>query len=300
MTTHGNYPTPRRAAALVAISVGLALVLVMVTSTVPTRVEATGFVAMRSPGGLAFVAGHRGDSVGAPENTIPAFQRALESDIAYLEADLQLTSDGVPVLMHDWTLDRTTDGTGPVWDITWAELRTLDAGSWHSPEFAGVQVPSLAELLDLLEGSEKGLLLELKGSWTAEQLVPVARDLELRGLGARVVVASFDIRSLSAMREVAPGVQRVIVSREVVGNPATLAATCGAVAIVTSGRFADENPETVSRIREAGLGVLVYTLNSEQSWASAVALGVDGIITDKPSQLDTWLAAAVANEADVG
>jgi glycerophosphoryl diester phosphodiesterase len=281
-------PGPRAfAAAMAAIS----LVLVVLLSPDAARVQADDvFQSLRSPGEAAFIASHRGAPGGAPENTLPAFELALASRAEFIETDLQLTADGVPVLMHDWTLDRTTDGTGPVWNLTWEEVRRLDAGSLYGEQFAGATVPSLAQLLYLVRPTTKRVLLELKGSWTADQLAAVADDVDRFGLRHRVIVASFDIMSLKALASVAPDIPRVVVSREVVGDPAILAATCGAVAIVTSARFVQEDPHAVTRIHEAGLGVLLYTLNDAQTWSEAVSLGVDGIITDLPSELDEWLA----------
>lgn len=278
---------------LAAIAAVVGLVLVIVLSPNAGRVEASDvFGSLRSPGQAAFIAGHRGDKADAPENTLPAFRAAIESRVEFLEADLQRTSDGVPVLMHDWTLDRTTNGTGPVWNTSWKKLRTLDAGSWYSAEFAGTPVPTLDDLLDLMKPSDARLLLELKGSWTAEQLVPVREQIYSHRLQQRVIVAGFDIHTLAAAASVAPDVQRVVITREVVGDPAILAATCGAVAIVTSRAFLEGDRDAVDRIHDAGLGVLGYTLNTEESWAHAVAMGVDGIITDKPGELGEWLSSA--------
>ena len=273
-----------------AATVGL--VLVTILSPEAVRVEAVNvFGTLHSPGEPSFVAGHRGGGEdGAPENTIPAFERSLQSDADFVETDLQLTSDGVPVLMHDFTLDRTTDGTGPVWASTWAQVSKLDAGSWFDPAFAGTRVPRLDDLLDIVRPTAKRVILELKGSWTDEQLRPVVDEIRSHGLADRVMIAGFDVHSLAAVQRVGPEVQRVIVVHDVVGDPAVLAATCGAVAIVTSKAFLLADPGAVERIHDAGLGVMIYTLNSSKTWSEAIALGVDGIITDTPSMLDEWLA----------
>ena len=285
-----RWPHPRDLAAAAA---AISLVLVVILSPDAARVHAADvFQSLRSPGEAAFIAGHRGDQEGAPENTLPAFELAIASQAQFIETDLQLTSDGVPVLMHDWTVDRTTDGSGPVWTYTWDELSRLDAGRWYADEFAGTRVPALSQLLDLVRPSNKRVLLELKGSWNADQLRSVTDDIERFGLDDRVIVASFDIMSLKALAGVAPDLPRLVISRTIAGDPAILAATCGAVAIVTSAAFVREDPLAVTRIHDAGLGVLLYTLNDEQNWSDATSLGVDGIITDLPTRLDRWLAAA--------
>ena len=243
----------------------------------------------REPGQPGFIASHRGDKAGAPENTLPALQRAIDSEAQFVETDVQLTADGVPVLMHDWTVDRTTDGNGPVWAYDYDKLATLDAGSWYAPEFAGTRVPTLAEFLTIFAPSSKRAIIELKGSWTAEQSAIVAIQIRAAGVDDRVLLASFDIMTLRGLEEVAPSLPRAIISRTVVGDPATLAGACGAVAIITSHAFVKDSPEIVAQIHEAGLAVLLYTLNNSESWSAATSLGVDGIITDKPDQLGKWL-----------
>ncbi|MBU9711291.1 glycerophosphodiester phosphodiesterase [Evansella tamaricis] len=108
------------------------------------------------------ISAHRGWSSKAPENTLAAFQLALDtSEIESIEFDVQLTKDGIPVVIHDFTLERTTNGKGLVKEITYEELRKLDAGSWFSEEFAGEKVPTLEEVFQLIKGKKK-LYLELK------------------------------------------------------------------------------------------------------------------------------------------
>src|SRR5690606_617935 len=109
-------------------------------------------------------------------------EAALDSDFEFVEVDVQLTVDGVPVLIHDDTVDRTTDGTGLVAELALDELRALDAGAWYSPEFAGVQVPLLDEFLDALANSRKKALIELKGYWAPEGIRTVMDAVYLRGV----------------------------------------------------------------------------------------------------------------------
>ena len=287
MKAHWHY----RPAAAALAAVGLILVVMLSPDAV--RVEAVNiFDTLHSPGDRSFVAGHRGGKDGAPENTIPAFQLALNSDADFVETDLQLTADGVPVLMHDFTLDRTTDGSGPVWASTWKQVKALDAGSWFDPAFAGTRVPRLDDLLDIVRPTAKRVILELKGSWNDEQLQPVIDEIRSHDLADRVIIAGFDVTSLAAAERVGSEVQRVVIIHDVVGDPAVLAATCGAEGIVTSKEFLLSDPGAVQRIHDAGLGVMIYTLNSSKTWSEAIALGVDGIITDKPLELDDWLATS--------
>jgi len=274
---------------MLAAALSTALVAVPILHPDVPASEADPIAAARATDRPVLVAGHRGDQQGAPENTLAAMRLALAGDADFVETDLQLTADGVAVLMHDWTLDRTTNGTGPVWAMTWNELSDLDAGSWFSPQFRGTRVPRLEEFLDLVAPSSKRIILELKGAWNRVQVERVAAEIAGRRLEHRVIVASFDIMSLRHLRQAAPGLARAIIARTVVGDPAVLAEACGAMAIVTSRRFIQREPDAVERIREAGLGVLLYTLNDADTWTEALALGVDGIITDRPGELERWL-----------
>jgi glycerophosphoryl diester phosphodiesterase len=95
---------------------------------------------------------HRGTTIHGPENTLPAFETAIEKGMEYVEIDVRFTSDGVPVVIHDATVDRTTNGAGKVSDFTLSELKKLDAGSWFADEFVGTQVPTLEETLELTQG----------------------------------------------------------------------------------------------------------------------------------------------------
>jgi glycerophosphoryl diester phosphodiesterase len=272
--------------------IGAATVVLLLLSASPARVHAESvFGALRSPGQAALIAGHRGDRSIAPENTIPALQGALDSSLDFVETDLQLTADGVPVLIHDETVDRTTDGTGAVADLTFSQLRTLDAGSWYSPAFAGVRVPSFDEFLAIFQSSEKQALLELKGFWTEDEVRLVVGKLAASGATHRVTFASFDFTTLMNLRSAAPEIPRVIIQRLLPADPVALAEHFHAIAILTSPGSVEADHDAVADMHAAGLGLLLYTLNSKQRWSEALEFGVDGIITDRPSNLDEWLAA---------
>ncbi|QYH36496.1 glycerophosphodiester phosphodiesterase family protein [Salinibacterium sp. M195] len=288
----------RRAALAAAIVTALTLVLVLNANV--TRVHAAGaFASLRSPGEAAFIAGHRGDKTVAPENTLEALGQALNSAADYVETDVQLTNDGVPVLMHDWTVDRTTNGTGPVWQYSYQELSELDAGSWFGEEFAGATVPSLEEFLNLLRWSTKNAILELKGSWTDEQVTLVSELIARHGVNDHVIIGSFDIMTLQALQRVNPEIPGMLIVRDIVGDPSALAVASGAVALVTSKKAITRNPELVELVHAAGLGILIYTLNDSETWSDAVSLGVDGIVTDRPAELGQWIAREFTETDDL-
>ncbi len=159
---------------------------------------------LRETVGRPLVVGHRGALALAPENTFAAFERAVDVGVDAIEFDVQRTSDGVPVVIHDATLDRTTSGHGPVRGARWADVRTLDAGSWWSPAHSGERVPALEELLAWARERTVGLVLELKqpapgdGSETDDGLVgAVLRLVGEAGLLDRTLLISFDHPSIA-------------------------------------------------------------------------------------------------------
>ena len=277
--------------AIPAVILTMLLVATLVFTSGLTRTYASNvFGSLRAPGQPAFVAGHRGDRASAPENTLPALENAIASDMEFVETDVQLTKDGVPVLMHDDTIDRTTNGRGAVADITWKSLKKLDAGSWYSKKYKKTRVPTLNQFFGVLAPSDKKLLLELKGFWEDEEVTLVVDLIREHGLEKRVTLASFDFTTIMNIEKVGPSFPRVIIMRIMPADPVRLANHFGAIAILTSPASLEADPRAVDNMHDAGLGVLVYTLNSEERWSEAIGLGVDGIITDKPSLLDEWLA----------
>jgi glycerophosphoryl diester phosphodiesterase len=277
---------------LVSAAVTVALMAVFLLAPAATRVYASNMMGtLRAPGEPAFVAGHRGDRTSAPENTLPALAAALVGPLEFVETDVQLSADGVPVVIHDETVDRTTDGTGAVSELTLGQLKQLDAGAWFGPEFAGTRIPTLVEFLDILTGSDKKAMVELKGFWTVEQISGIRGDILARGVQDRIIFASFNLTTIENLREEASAFPRVIIRRDLPADPVRFAQFYGAIAILTSPDSLERDEYAVRDMHEAGLGVLLYTLNSEEGWSEALAYGVDGIITDVPSRLDGWIAA---------
>lgn len=146
-----------------------------------------------------FLYAHRGASAEAPENTLAAFRQALEVGADGIELDVHLSADGIPVVIHDETLERTTDGSGPVVLHNVERLQALDAGSWFDPHFAGEPLPTLEETLALLSGRLR-LNLEVKDSRAGLAVVELLRHFAQ----ADVVLSSFDYGLLARLRRVAP------------------------------------------------------------------------------------------------
>jgi glycerophosphoryl diester phosphodiesterase len=158
--------------------------------------------------GRVQVCGHRGHSVVAPENTLPALRAAAEAGGTSCEIDIMLTRDGELVLMHDDVLDRTTDGRGPLAEVTLAELRRLDAGRWFGEAFAGTRVPTLAEAISEARRLGLGLVVELKERQRVDAAIArLVAVIDEQGAAADLVVLSFDHPSLLRVRAKAPAIR---------------------------------------------------------------------------------------------
>jgi glycerophosphoryl diester phosphodiesterase len=234
------------------------------------------------------VVAHRGYAAIAPENTLPALASAVLAGADWIEFDVRTSADGVPVVIHDRTVDRTTDGSGHVAELTLAELEALDAGTWFSSAYAGVRVPRLSQVLDLLQPDGPSLLLEIKPPATTDQVRAVVAQLVERGLPDRTIVQSFDPQILRLAAEVAPDLRRGLLRNGLDPSPATTAAEVGAILYNPSVADILGAPETVVDLREAGVAVMPWTANAPEVWPALTALGVAGIITDRPGELSGW------------
>jgi glycerophosphoryl diester phosphodiesterase len=227
---------------------------------------------------------HRGASRRAPENTMAAFRLAAHLGADGIELDVQLSKDGEVVVMHDDTLDRTTDGRGRVGDLPLAELRALDAGGWYGPEFAGERIPTLAEVLHEL-GPRLVLNVELKtatlfgGGLEAE----VVRLVEDAGLGERVILSSFDPLALWRVRRLNPHLSTGLLYApdsplyirgrwlQTLARPAAL-----------HPRWDTLDGPGVAAAHRQGLAVRPWTCDDPDGLRRLVEWGVDAIITNVP------------------
>ncbi|MEV8369597.1 glycerophosphodiester phosphodiesterase family protein [Microbacterium sp. NPDC064584] len=277
-----------RPLAIVCVLATLSLIIAFLGAT-PARVSATEMLGQaRAAGDSAFIASHRGGGATAPENTLPAISAALAGGFDYVEIDVALTADRVPVLMHDATVDRTTDGHGPLSALTLAEVKTLDAGSWFAPEYAGTSVPTFTEVLDLLDESGHRAIVELKGEWDADAVAGAVDEITARGLERRVAVSSFDARTLAMTGAASGVVARLFILRHLPDDVVAAAQEAGVRGLVVARRAVIDRPEIVEELHAAGIRVVVYTLNDDTQWDEVTALGVDGIVTDDPATLSLW------------
>ncbi len=274
----------RRMTACFAATVALIAVLVF-DHTAATVYAAQPLGSPALNGGLPLTVAHRGDPAGAPENTLPAFESALRAGVDVLELDLQLSADGEAVIIHDETVDRTTNGTGAIAELSLAELQALDAGSWYGSGWRGVTIPTFSEFLPLLQRSSASAIIEFKGVWPADGVAPVIAAIYRFGVQDRVVLASFETETLLELAREAPSLPRAIIVRRLPDDPVALAAAHGASAVITSMRSFQVEPEAAQQLREAGLMMIVYTLNRGDLWLAARELGIDAIVTDAPRRL---------------
>jgi glycerophosphoryl diester phosphodiesterase len=158
-----------------------------------SRFDTMSFSFLAREAGRVHVCGHRGYSLRYPENTMPAFEAAKAYGATTVEADIVLTADAVPFVLHDRTLDRTTDGHGFAADLSFEQIGRLDAGGAFNSRFAGTPVPTLAEILDWAKRAEMGLFLEIKeAEWPDFAVDRVVALAEATGTADRVTVISFD------------------------------------------------------------------------------------------------------------
>lgn len=225
---------------------------------------------------------HRGASGYAPENTLPAFELALEQGADGVEFDVQLSRDGVVVVIHDETLDRTTDGTGRVVDHSLDELRELDASN-GMPEYSPTSIPTLVEVLDLLEPHPVRINIELKNS---EQPYPgleekVLAEVRERGLAERVVLSSFSDDSIGRLHRLAPDIELATLYTRPQVRPWRNAARLGARAIHPPAMLVAGWP-WVYRAHAKGMAVRPWVVNSEPQFTRMFRRRVDAVLTDTP------------------
>ncbi len=236
---------------------------------------------------------HRGAGKERPENTLAAFEHGSACGYAMFECDVKLSADGSPFLLHDDTLERTTNGHGPADALPWAELAQLDAGGWHSNACAGEPLPTLATIAAYCQQQGAALNIEIKPMPGQEAATGHAVALAARQLwqGQTVVpplLSSFQPAALQAAQQAAPELPRALLLETPWAGWATVAADLQCVAIVFQQRRLDA--ALMQQARAQGWRVLCYTANSAADVQRLRALGVDGIITDAMG----WARSAAA------
>lgn len=216
---------------------------------------------------------------------MPALSSAADAWAEYFEIDIRLSQDGVPVVIHDSTVDRTTDGTGLVADLTIEQLRALDAGAWFDDEFADTRIPTLDEVLAHVADRGADIIIEYKGSWSATDVRTTIEMIQAVGLENQVLAQSFSQKTVANITKAAPALPVGLLTDTIDASIIATAQRIGADAINPSGATA----QSVALAHRAGLGVFVWTHDDDADWEALTAMGVDGIITNRPDALHTWM-----------
>lgn len=242
---------------------------------------------------------HRGAGKLAPENTLAAFRLGAQHGYRMFECDAKLSADGIPFLLHDATLERTTSGHGLAGQETWHTLSQLDAGHWHSRAHAGEPLPTLAALARYCLANGHALNIEIKPTPGQEALTGrvvalAARDLWTRDVhtpgqlptSAQAVrpacpplLTSFQPESLAAAQQAAPELPRGLLLDTLWTGWFDVAQRLGCVAVVCNHALWDQT--TVGQVHGAGMRCISYTVNDEWAAQRLIDLGTDGIITDR-------------------
>jgi glycerophosphoryl diester phosphodiesterase len=252
------------------------------------------------------VHGHRGARGRRPENTLPAFRYAIEQGVDVLELDVAVTKDNVAVVSHDPLINATICSGPklgiPIHTLTREELRAYDCGAKKNPAFPeqvpvpGTQIPTLDEVFDLGRGNSVQFNVETKIFADRPELTPDPEDftqlvwnsIRRHELGKRVILQSFDPRTLRAMKKIQPSLRRSALferQRDWIEVAKEFEAT------ILSPQFKLVTRELVDQAHSAGLEVVPWTADTPQEWANLANAGCDAIISDDPAALIAWLKA---------
>jgi glycerophosphoryl diester phosphodiesterase len=219
---------------------------------------------------------HRGFSGVAPENTLIAFEKALELDyVTSIELDVQLSKDGIPVIIHDFSLERTTNGFGFVKDKTFHELRELDAGSWFSDQYAGEKIPSLEEVLKLLRNKDCFLNIELKtagGRYKGYEhtIIDLVKKYDIE---KTVCLTSLDHEVIKNIKSIETEIRTGLI---IEGNPVLLREQlldCGATILSINVNFLTF--ELVERLKKDHIDLVTWTVNDATTMEKVIGISKD-------------------------
>ncbi|TDC46898.1 glycerophosphodiester phosphodiesterase [Jiangella ureilytica] len=255
---------------------------------VVTELEEEPVIRPVGPASTPAVVAHRGYSAVAPENTLAAVESALRSGADYVEVDVASSADGVPIILHDNTLDRTTDGTGALPSVTSDYIEGLDAGTWFSTAFSGQPVPTLLDVLALVKGRAPVLLLEVKGPETRAELEVIVGQLRDEGLIEQTLLQSFDVNVLRDVRAIEPELRLGLLRSSIDADPVAVARDLGVVAYNPAWTALQNRTDVIDDLHAAEIAVMPYTIDDASQWEILRDLGVDGIITNRPGALVGW------------
>ena len=269
---------------LLAAAVAGATLLTFVLSAVYIILPAGDELRTMLGGTAPIITAHRGYSSAAPENTLPAFQLAIDQGCERAELDVQMTKDGVVMVTHDTSLRRCTGRNANIYDLTFDEVRKLDAGRWFSAKYAGTKIPTLEEVLDLCKGRIQ-LNIEIKPNAATPALeAETIRIIEEKGFAHDCVITSQSYETLCKVKELAPEIETGYILALGVGSYYDLPA---ADFFSVEGTFITSG--MVQQIHKRDKTISAWTINRDEDASNMLSLGVDDVITDKPAMVQDLL-----------
>ena len=237
---------------------------------------------------------HRGASgTGlAPENTLAALELAIQTGVDLIEIDVRASADGQIVVIHDATLERTTDAQGAVQDLPLETIRRADAGGWFAPEFAGERVPLLEEVLDLAR-HRAVVLIEIKAAFIAERVLQI---VEYTAAEDYVVLQAFSPRTVERVKRLSPATPAALLVGKLPTAPSRLRARRLARDVLQTGAntlavwHATLTPPFFEEMRKRGLAVWAWTVDEEVAMRDLIEMGIQGLISNYPDRLNRVLA----------
>ncbi len=225
---------------------------------------------------------HRGASSAEPENTLASFSRAVEYGADYFELDVRISSDDSLTVIHDSSVDRTTNGSGQVNLMTFAQLRKLDAGSWFGPGSANEKIPALREALALAKDKIK-VCIEIKADNIVNKVVKLIEEMDMED---RVIIFSFDFNHIAQSKKLNPAVPVLYLKSPMTTADIDLAAGIGAEA---AGAGSGVTQSLIDYAHNKGIEIWKWTVNSTSEMNSLIKMHIDGIITDYPQTLKSLI-----------
>lgn len=234
---------------------------------------------------------HRGASGYFPENTMLSFEKSIDLGATGIETDVQLTKDGVLIIMHDELVDRTTNGHGLIKDYTYKDLRKLDAGFWFGYEYKGLGVPSLEELLEFLQDKDILLNIELKNNIVfydklEEKVIDMIYKYNMQN---KVILSSFNHYCIKKCKDISKEIPTGALYVAGLYEPEKYAKHLGADAIHPY-FYAINDINVIKQVKDSGIKINPYTINDEKYMKFFIENNIDGIITNYPDKLNKLLS----------
>lgn len=240
---------------------------------------------------LPTVTAHRGDSVSAPENTLPAFELAADKLADFIELDVGQTKDGVLIIVHDSNLKRISGLDKNIWDVTYDEIKELDVGGWFSDEFRGTKICTLQEAVDFARGKIK-LQIELKPTGMEKDFVKSVVDLIVKNrFEDQCILASLDFNTVMAIKNYNPDISVAYITAVAYGD---LPKSADIDVFSVESSFITKS--IVKKIHASGKEIYAWTVNKEDGIRKMISLGVDSIVTDDPAKAKELILSYNINE----